>query len=256
MCTFAGGVEFIRDNGYILAYLKTRLNEQRTKPQCQQHGREIILYCDSCQEYLCSLCSRTEHQLCNIFGLQEEKLSESLRLKFKHLKKTLENKREMFVKAKHDNDQKAQTCIEKIKSDREQKLKEITMLFDEHIKAVSSKNVQVNSDIDNSVAEIDANIEKIEDLERNGDSTTSVSMILAIKDIHERTQALSRQSVVNSYEYVRNRDKMLSVPGQLKQTELLVHGKIEAAEGIVTHPNTTENTDVSMEQEDSSHTGN
>ena len=49
---------------------------------------------------------------------------------------------------------------------------------------------------------------------------------------------------------------MLSVPGQLKQTELLVHGKIEAAEGIVTHPNTTEKTDVSMEQEDSSHTGN
>ena len=249
LCAFAGGVEFIRDNGYILAYLKTRLNEQRTKPQCQQHGREIILYCDSCQEYLCSLCSRTEHQLCNIFGLQEEKLSESLRLKFKRLRKTLENNKEVFLRAKCDNDQKAQTCIEQIKSDKEQILKEVTMLFDEHIKAVSSQNVQVNSDINNSVAEI----EKIEDLEINGDS---MSMILAIKDIQERTQALSRQSVVNSYEYVRNRDEMRSVPGQLKQTELPLNGKIKTAEGNVAHPDTTENTDVSMEQEDNSRAGN
>ena len=162
----------------------------------------------------------------------------------------------MFLRAKCDNDQKAQACIEQIKSDKEQKLKEVVMLFDEHIKAISEQNMQVNSDIDNSVAEIDANIEKIEDLERNGDSTTSVSMILAIKDIQERTQALSRQSVVNSYEYERNRDGMLSVPGQLKQTELLLNGKIETAEGIVTHSNTPENTDVSMEQEDNSRAGN
>ena len=212
LCTFAGGVEFIRDNGYILAYLKTKVNEQEAKPQCQQHEREIILYCDSCQEYLCSLCSRTEHQLCNIFGLQEEKLSESLRLKFKYLKKTLENKRQMFLKGKHDNDQKAQTCIEQIKSDKEQKLKEVTMLFDEHIKAVSEQNMQVNSDIDNSVAEIDANIEKIEDFERNGDSATSMSMIVATKDIQQRTQALSRRSVVNSYEYVRKQRRDSKCP--------------------------------------------
>ena len=116
--------------------------------------------------------------------------------------------------------------------------------------------MQVNSDIDDSVAEIDANIEKIKDLERNVDSATSVNMILAIKDIQQRTQALSRQSVVNSYEYVRNRDEMLSVPGQLKQTELQLNGKMEATEGIVTHPNTAENTDVSMEQEDNSRAGN
>ena len=41
----------------------------------------------------------------------------------------------MFLKAKYDNDQKAQTCIEQIKFGKEQKLKEVTMLFDEHIKA-------------------------------------------------------------------------------------------------------------------------
>ena len=46
----------------------------------------------------------------------------------------------MFLKVKCDNDQKAETCIEQIKLDKEQKLKEITMLFDEHIRVVSEQN--------------------------------------------------------------------------------------------------------------------
>ena len=118
---------------YILAYLKTKANQQEAKPKCQEqeakpkcqeeakpkcqeHGREIILYCESCHECLCSLCSRNEHGQCNIFGLHEEKLPEMLMEKVKCLKKNQEDDRQMLLKTKTDNDLKVQSCIEQIMS--------------------------------------------------------------------------------------------------------------------------------------------
>ena len=97
----------------------------------------------------------------------------------------------MFLKVKYDNDQKAEACIQQIKLDKEEKLKEIKMLFDEHIRVVSEQNAQANVNIDKSLkslSEIDASIKKIEGSEKNGVST--MTMILAIKDIQQQAQTI------------------------------------------------------------------
>ena len=89
LCIFKG-VEFIWDNTYILAHLMSKSNhQQEVKLHCQERGREIILYCDSCHICLCFLCTRTKHQECDIFGIREEKLTEILFEKVSCLRKTL-----------------------------------------------------------------------------------------------------------------------------------------------------------------------
>ena len=226
LCIFKG-VEFIWDNTHILAHLKSKSNhQQEVKLHCQEHGREIILYCDSCHICLCFLCARTKHQECDIFGIREEKLTEILFEKVSCLRKTLEDDKKMSLKTNHFIDQKTETCIEQIKLEKEQKLNEITLVFGELIKSVLQKNVQVKADTDKSLAEINANIEKTRNLERNRDSTLPITLLLAMKDI----QRLPRRHTGNYYEYVKNSGNLQSVCGQLEQRELRLDGDQELQE--------------------------
>ena len=89
----------------------------------------------------------------------------------------------MLLKTKNFIDQKTETCIEQIKLEKEQKLNEITLVFDELIKSVFQKNVQAKADTDKSSTEINVNIEKTRDLERNRNSTLPITLLLAMKDI-------------------------------------------------------------------------
>ena len=220
-----GGSDSFNDNTYIRIYLKSlekevlQLQQQQptqiAKPYCIPHEREISLYCENCQDFLCIVCSRNQHQQCDIFGLYEEKLTENLEEKIKGMKKILVERKELLTKEKDYNVRRSDRCIEDIIFDRDRIIQEIVSNSQNMVDIVLKLQTRVDTNIKTCIMETEGCIEKIEDLERNVNSTSTMDMIAVIKG----TSVYTAPCEINHdyFEYSKSDVSVHKILGNLQQ---------------------------------------
>ena len=217
-----GGVGSIPENSRILDRIRRKrlVQESSVVRLCEKHGREISLYCYSCNECLCVLCllSESDHLKCkpNMYSVQEDKLIAS------RWKETLEIEKEKLIHARKENEAKSKSCTEKITLQKEQMLLEMTKVFDDLLKKVSNAKKENEIELKDLLEETKADIAEIDDVVKETDS--SLSAVLNRIETITKARSKERTTMISSmhYEYTKSMATIQKFCGLVKEGEFYI----------------------------------
>ena len=111
-------------NRYLLAQIQMNTSNSKEKKKetdkCEKHGKELILFCfeQICQKAICISCLNVEHKKHEVIEIQERE-KEELNKKLNQMKTDLESKVEIISKAKKDIAEKSDSCVNKLRKNKE-----------------------------------------------------------------------------------------------------------------------------------------
>ena len=111
-------------NKYLLAQIQMNKSNSKEKKnetnRCEKHGKELILFCfeQKCQKAICTSCLNVDHKKHEVIEIQERE-KEELNKKLNQMKIDLESKVEIISKAKKDIAEKSDSCVNKLRKNKE-----------------------------------------------------------------------------------------------------------------------------------------
>ena len=214
-----GGVNFIPKNDRIVHRIKNMRLVKELSRLCKKHGREKGLYCYSRNEILCPLCLEGEdrrYSFHDIYTFREEAAIAS------RWKKTLQTDWEELYQARKENEEKSKFCIQQIRLEKDRMLMEITKVFDELLKQVSDDKKDNDIELEDMLAETEANIAEIDGVLKETDSTSSATMKRIERIIKTKAMLKERATMTKFlyYEYTKSKARVQRLCGKLKERVL------------------------------------
>ena len=190
-----------------------------TRSKCKKHGGVKGLYCYRHNVRLCARCP--VHPLCKseMYCVQDyEKIAS-------RWKETLESNKEKLIQARKENKEVSKSCTEQITLEKERILMEIAKIFDDLLEKVSDERKENDAELRDMLVKTEANMEAIDDVLRETDSTLLAVMKGMETIIKTKTRSKEQQTLkcFTYHEYATSKSKMQKFCGDLKEKTLFVN---------------------------------
>ena len=184
-------------NMYILNHIQDKKNQRKEKQICEDHGKELVLYCmdDKCQKAICMSCLSLNHKKHEVIDIEEQE-KEILLKDVREIKQNLELQEERISQVKEDVDSEADRCIESLKKTKEDFVKH----FDEMIEKAESQRKETNLKVDQKISAIRNKIQRLVSVEDNLKNANEVKEE-TIESSQEIVEGIIINNIVRSFNF-------------------------------------------------------
>ena len=146
----------------------TGKRDQDEKELCEEHGKEVILFCDEpeCKKPICLVCLKRSHKKHDVTDIVDEK-REVLKKKINHIEKYLKEKIRILDATKNDVSTKAEVCLKDLEKTRDEMKAEIDKQFDKMKKDVENQRKEVNSSLETETVALNENLNLLSSIRKN-----------------------------------------------------------------------------------------
>ena len=152
-------------NKYLLTHMKRKLTQEQHKvhkiQKCEEHGKELSLFCVVCNKPICRTCLKKFHRGHDITEI-EDREKEALMKDVMKIKMNLEAKANTFSAAKEGIAKKTNAVVALLKKTKE----EIVLCINKMINEAESLNRLENVHIDNELLVTNSNIELLSSIQQ------------------------------------------------------------------------------------------
>ena len=166
-------------NKYLLTEIKRKFTQEQPKAhefqKCEEHGKELNMFCLECNKHICRTCLRTEHKKHEITEIEYQG-KEALKKEVTEIKMNLEAKVKIISTTKMDITEKTNAVVADLKKTKE----EIDMM----IKKIDDQNRIENIRIHDELSAMNSNIELLSSIQQSieDDEDMSYEGIMSHRD--------------------------------------------------------------------------
>ena len=142
---FGNGVKTFPQNKYILAHIRKKeadivKNDQmsETLSQCEEHGKELVLYCQECLISICLPCLTRNHRGHDVIEIEEAE-RETLLARIEVFVNDLEERKGNIFEVEKNTEEERMECVKKIKARKEELIQMIDQRHEQMLADVEQK---------------------------------------------------------------------------------------------------------------------
>ena len=168
-------------NKYILANvprkeaaaLKGEKSEEPKVDKCEEHGKELTLYCnqEGCGKARCKSCLTKYHRRHDVVEIEEGE-KEVLAAKIRKTSENLQTAKNNLVIAAEEVERKSQACMENLRAKKEKCIRKITETYDTLIQNVNEQKNRNVAEITESLESIDEHLAIVNNINENMNTET------------------------------------------------------------------------------------
>ena len=168
-------------NKYLLMQMKRNpteakelKSEQNEKELCEEHGKEVVLFCKEpgCQKPICLSCLKKYHRRHDVTEIEDE-TREVLMKKITFYEKNLKEKIVILNVAKNDVKRQTEVCLNDLEKRREEIKNEIDKQFDQMKKEAEDHQREQIIFVDNEIDALNENLNLLSSIKLDTENDNS-----------------------------------------------------------------------------------